>query len=108
MFNPNTIQQLKDDVGVDVLAQLMQVFLTESTKLVEQLSANSVEQNEIERLAHSLKSCARSYGADQLADIAADIETTAKSSPELVNIESKISLLSEVHKKTLNSIPKLD
>lgn len=108
MFNPNTIQQLKDDVGVDVLTQLMQVFLTESTKLVEQLTAKSVQQCEIERLAHSLKSCARSYGADQLADIAADIETAAKSSPELAIIESKISLLSEVHKKTLNSLPKLN
>ncbi len=107
MFNSNTIQQLKDDVGVDVLAQLMQVFLTESTKLIEQLSAKSVQQDEIERLAHSLKSCARSYGADQLADIAADIENLAKSNPELVSLESKISLLIEVHMKTLNSLPKL-
>lgn len=108
MFNPNTIQQLKDDVGVDVLSQLMQIFLTESTKLVEQLSAQCVPKTDIERLAHSLKSCARSYGADELADIAADIETQAKNSPELTDLAHKVMLLNDVHKQTLQALPKLN
>jgi len=108
MFNPNTIQQLKNDVGVDVLTQLMQVFMAESTKLVQQLSSNIDRTDELERLAHSLKSCARSYGADQLANIAADIEILAKNNPETQNIETKIAFLNEIHTKTVKALPTFD
>jgi two-component system phosphorelay protein LuxU len=108
MFNPNTIQQLKDDVGVEVLSKLMQVFLSESTKLVEQLTMNNVSISELERLAHSLKSCARSYGADQLADIAADIVSKAKNEPDLSNLQPILELLQEVHCQTVHHLPSLN
>ena len=67
MFNLTTLKQLEADVGAEVLAQLMAVFCQESEKLTKQIMETASLDEEAIRLSHSLKSCARSYGADKLA-----------------------------------------
>lgn len=104
MFNKNTLQQLKNDVGEDVLSQLMQVFSAESTKLVQQLNEANNDVHQIQKLAHSLKSCARSYGADQVADIAAEIESLAKLNNIDSNLEKLVLTLTKRHKKTIEQM----
>lgn len=78
MFNLTTLKQLEADVGAEVLAQLMAVFCQESEKLTKQIMETASLDEEAIRLSHSLKSCARSYGADKLADLATELETAAK------------------------------
>ena len=78
MFNLTTLKQLEADVGAEVLTQLMTVFCQESAKFTEQIMATTSLDEEAVRLSHSLKSCARSYGADELADLATVLEAAAK------------------------------
>ena len=103
MFNQSTLKQLENDVGLDVLNQLMEVFRSESTKLTERLLECDELNDDTVRLSHSLKSCSRSYGADTLAELATLLESAAKAqSQEFFSLRE--SLL-ELHTKTMLEIP---
>ncbi|MFY8350784.1 Hpt domain-containing protein [Pseudoalteromonas sp. SSM20] len=103
MFNQTTIKQLEADVGKEVLAQLFAVFAKEATKLTEQLLACTSLDEECIRLSHSLKSCARSYGADQLGALAETLETLAKNND--ASFFNERALLSEIHQATMAALP---
>ena len=104
MFNLQTLKQLEADVGTDVLAQLMTVFCNESTQLTEQLMACNTLDDECVRLSHSLKSCARSYGADTLASLAETLETLSKTQSEEFFTQRK--QLPAIQSETLAAAPK--
>ena len=108
MFNEATIEQLIDDVGIEVLSQLMSVFSAESTKLVQQLTAAESDFSDYARLAHSLKSCAKSYGADKLADVAAEIEFKAKNNDNFEQLKPCLANLEIIHSETIDHIPTLN
>jgi two-component system phosphorelay protein LuxU len=104
MFNQLTLEQLEKDVGREVLSTLMVVFCNESTKLTEQLLLCDKLNEDTLRYSHSLKSCARSYGADCLADLAEQLESSVKSqSPAFFELRNK---LNQVHTDTMRDMPK--
>lgn len=103
MFNQTTVKQLEADVGKDVLGQLFAVFQSEATKLTEQIMAVTTLDNDAERFSHSLKSCARSYGADQLGALAETLENYAKNNDTAFFAER--ALLPEIHSATMDAIP---
>lgn len=103
MFNQTTLEQLEADVGKEVLAQLFDVFKKEATKLTEQLMACTTLDEECIRLSHSLKSCARSYGADQLAALALTLESLAKENDS--SFFNERALLVEIHQATMAALP---
>lgn len=103
MFNQTTLKQLEADVGKEVLGQLFNVFRDEATKLTEQLMATTSLDDESVRLSHSLKSCARSYGADELAALAETLESLAKNNDS--NFFNERALLAELHQATMSAIP---
>ena len=103
MFNQKTVKQLEADVGKDVLGQLFAVFKSEATKLTEQIMAVTSLDNDTVRFSHSLKSCARSYGADELGALAETLETHAKNNDAAFFTER--ALLPEIHSATMVAIP---
>ena len=103
MFNQATLAQLEADVGAEVLAQLMQVFCKESTHLVSELLSCESLNEETVRLSHSLKSCSRSYGADTLADLAEQLEMSAKEGSEAFFEQRKT--LNQTVQATLSALP---
>ncbi len=106
MFNKDTLKQLKSDVGSEALIQLFGIFEKESARLVQSLCNSSELMDESERLAHSLKSCAKSYGADELSDIAAQLELAAKENNE-TDFASNLPNLSTVYVQTMSQLPTL-
>lgn len=103
MFDKSVVIQLEQDVGKDTLLQLFDVFRQESTKLVNELMACDTIDDDAIRLSHSLKSCSRSYGANQLATLAESIEKAARDK-DISFFELRMSL-PEVHSITINNIP---
>tara|TARA_B100000700_G_scaffold44789_1_gene46553 strand:+ start:1339 stop:1671 length:333 start_codon:yes stop_codon:yes gene_type:complete len=77
MIDTATFAQLQQDVGEDLAKQLLQVYLTESTQIVNDI-ADTTKQATISLNAHSLKSSSRSYGALSVGSIAEQIEHKAK------------------------------
>ena len=77
MIDQTTYSQLQQDVGHELAAKLLSVYLSESKTLIETLITTS-EPHTVEITAHSLKSSSRSYGALQLADICENIEHQVK------------------------------
>ena len=102
MFEQSVLKQLEMDVGVDTLRQLFEVFAAESTKLKQQIiTCDTIDETAI-RASHSLKSCACSYGAQTLAELAAHLEQAAREGkPSFFEIRGK---LDAIHTKTMLEI----
>jgi len=102
MFKKEAVLKLQKDVGEALTKELMLVFIDETTKLVENLLA-AHKQAQIDKIilfSHSLKSSARTYGAETLACLCEEIEVKGKS-----NNKSELNMLLEqlpdVSEKTL-------
>ena len=78
MFEQTIVQQLKVDVGDELSKSLMNVFINESTKIVEQLQSLPIDDQQVILLSHSLKSSAKTYGALILGNLCEQIEMSAK------------------------------
>jgi len=102
MFKKEAVLKLQNDVGEALVKELMLVFINETKKLVENLLV-AHEQDQIDKIilfSHSLKSSARTYGAETLACLCEKIEAAGKNknSAEL-NILFK--QLPEISEKTV-------
>jgi HPt (histidine-containing phosphotransfer) domain-containing protein len=65
---------------LDMLASLINLYLAESPKLVDELkrAAGAGDAREMARVAHSLKSCSANVGAMALSRSCAELVTVAK------------------------------
>ena len=76
------LDKLLELIGGDPnsLAELIESFLDESPMLVEQMqrAANVGDQKSLGRAAHTLKSSARDFGADQLSVLCQALEKSCK------------------------------
>lgn len=73
----STISKLANEVGEPLFEQLVEIFLQESQQHFTELSQqiNHSDLKEAIRLSHSIKSSAKTYGAEQLAELATLIES---------------------------------
>lgn len=102
-FNINTdvLARLADDVSIELMPELIQAFLAEVDTRLDTVKSTPLEDNEnhIRTQVHSIKSCARTFGATELADKAAHIEQMIDA--KVSNVESQIqqllALLPAVH-----------
>ncbi|ESY51407.1 MULTISPECIES: Hpt domain-containing protein [unclassified Mesorhizobium] len=80
----DALDKLLDLIGgdQDSLAELIESFLEESTLLVEQMrrAAESGDRSGLGRAAHTLKSSARDFGANQLSALCAAMEQSCRAS----------------------------
>ena len=80
----DALDKLLDLIGgdQDSLAELIESFLEESPLLVEQMrrAAESGDRSGLGRTAHTLKSSARDFGANQLSALCAAMEQSCRDS----------------------------
>ena len=71
-----TYDELKDTAGADFVAELVDTFLVEAPRLIDELRQAYDKRNAdvFRRSAHSLKSNGNTFGARTLAALARDLE----------------------------------
>jgi HPt (histidine-containing phosphotransfer) domain-containing protein len=72
----NRVASLRDDVGDDDFAEVLQLFLDESAEAVDRL-VSGLPAEGLERACHSLKGAARNLGFASLAELCASGERSA-------------------------------
>ena len=74
------LRNLLTDGKAEVLARVIDVYLLESPKLVHALkqAVGAADARQIERCAHSLKSCSANVGASMLSRHCAELEASAR------------------------------
>ncbi|GEA10956.1 Hpt domain-containing protein [Alteromonas sp. KUL49] len=78
--DPDVLSRLEAEVGDALLNDLINLFISETQSLHTQLidSLASAKNDDATRFAHSIKSGARTYGANALADSAAIVESALR------------------------------
>ncbi len=80
-INRETLSEMTDSIGANSLARIIKVFLDElDAQIIDicsHLAAGQIDQ--VENLAHSLKSTTATFGATDLNMIAAKLEQAARS-----------------------------
>jgi len=76
VINLNTLNSLKEATGAEFVSELMDTFFEDSPKLISELkkSLAAKDANAFRRAAHSIKSNAATFGADQLSALARELE----------------------------------
>lgn len=79
-INMTTFEELKRISGEDIIDELIQAFLDEAPIMVGQLKSafGSGDVDVFRRNAHTLKSNAATFGAEELAALAKDLEHLAR------------------------------
>ncbi|WP_087507129.1 Hpt domain-containing protein [Neiella marina] len=76
LLNRNTIESLKLQVGADMLPVVIATFVQEGEAAIEQLQ--HIDEQQLQRFCHTLKSSAAAIGADALAQEASKIDQQLK------------------------------
>lgn len=71
-----TLEQLKQDVGQDLLVTLVTIFIKETDQALEKFPSSV--HSEKQRISHSLKSSALSYGVDEVGQLSKHLEQLIK------------------------------
>lgn len=92
ILNRQTLGQLEQDVGSEMLPVVIGVFLDEVGRQREQLRLLLAEGRieELGRLAHSLKSSCGSYGAEISREQAATLEAACRQGQALDLLASQV------------------
>ena len=96
-FEKKALESYKNIMGDEyneIAKELIDTFLESSPNILDQLKS-ALENNDpktFERVAHSLKSNARTFGANDLADIAFDLEKSGNSG-DITNLGEKVNKL---------------
>ena len=91
-----TFDELKEMSGADFINELIDTFLEDSPKLIEEIRISLATNNAdaFRRAAHSLKSNAATFGAGQLAELAKELERLGKDN-RLLETGDKLKALEE-------------
>jgi HPt (histidine-containing phosphotransfer) domain-containing protein len=75
-----TFEELKEMSGADFINELIDTYLEDAPKLIEEMRTALVANNAdtFRRAAHSLKSNAATFGASQLSALAKELELLGK------------------------------
>lgn len=87
-------EELIDDLGLEVVADLLQSFIDETVDTFDLIRSALAANNlpELRRLAHSMKGISEMYGLTAAADLARQLEDTATDGIQ-TNIPSLIESL---------------
>jgi two-component system phosphorelay protein LuxU len=92
-INTQVLTKLAEDVSIENLPSLIDVFLAELDTRLTAIETAPLEgdENHLRIQIHSIKSCARTFGATELANKAAEIEKVMGNSD--IDITSQIQQL---------------
>jgi len=96
-INQTTFEELRQISGDELINELIQAFLDEAPVMVNELhtALASGDVDTFRRNAHSLKSNAGTFGAEELADLARELETLAREN-RLTEVGQKLEKLSTI------------
>lgn len=79
-IDKKTFDALKEMSGTEFIAELIDTFLEDGPKLIDQMQAalKPEEAESFRRAAHSLKSNAATFGAHELSGLAKELEDLAR------------------------------
>lgn len=108
MIDRSVFDGLKETVGADFVPELVNAFLEEAPTLIAQLrQAFLVEEAEtFRRAAHSIKSNAATFGANQLFEQARELESIAREN-RLEETGNRIDVLEETFGRSAEALKEL-
>ena len=94
-INLTTFEELKQISGDEFINELIQAFLEEAPTMLNEMQTalDSSDVDTFRRNAHSLKSNASTFGADELAELARELESLAREN-KLADVGQKLDKLS--------------
>lgn len=107
VLDMNTFNQLKESMGDDFIVELIDAFLEDAVhqmaKLRTALAANDVET--FTRAAHSLKSNAATFGANEFSALARELETMGRN--QKLEVSNQLNVLKEAFEQVKRQLIKL-
>ena len=104
-INASVFEELKQMSGAEFINELIDTFLDDSPKLLNELKtalqANNPET--FRRAAHSLKSNSATFGAGHLSDLAKELEMMGKEN-KLSEVGNRIATLQETYNKVASEL----
>ena len=108
VIDEKTFDELKQMSGAEFINELIDTFLEDSPKLIEEmesaLKANNVDS--FRRAAHSLKSNAATFGASELFALAKELEMLGKEN-RLNEIGDRLKALEESYESVREELGEL-
>ncbi len=90
----SAFEELKQTSGADFITELIDAFLEEAPKLIEELRS-ALQEGDSEtfrRAAHSLKSNSATFGASRLSELAQELEVIGRQK-RLGEVQGRIEVL---------------
>ena len=108
VIDEKTFAELKQMSGAEFINELIDTFLDDSPKLIEEmesaLKVNNVDS--FRRAAHSLKSNAATFGANELFALAKELEILGKES-KLTETGNRLKALQESYESVRKELSEL-
>ena len=108
VVDEKTFDELKQMSGAEFINELIDTFLEDSPKLIEEmgsaLKANNVDS--FRRAAHSLKSNAATFGANELFALAKELEMLGKEN-KLNETGDRLRVLEEAYESVRKELSEL-
>jgi HPt (histidine-containing phosphotransfer) domain-containing protein len=108
IIDEKTFDELKQMSGADFINELIDTFLEDSPKLIEEMGSALTVNNldSFRRSAHSLKSNAATFGAGELFALAKELEMLGKEN-KLIEAEAKLKALEESYESVRKELSEL-
>ncbi|MDG3088599.1 Hpt domain-containing protein [Vibrio hannami] len=96
-MNSHKVNDLCHEIGKDNLPVLLEIFLSELDGYQSVLSGELKDlQSPLQEISHALKSSAASFGADNLCELAKDLDDRAKAGEKINTAEYRESILESI------------
>ncbi|WP_237484056.1 Hpt domain-containing protein [Vibrio hippocampi] len=77
-MNTKTIDSLRNEIGADNLPILLGIFTSELEQYQAALTTETEQASQFQEICHSLKSSAASFGAEDLCQVATEVDDEVK------------------------------
>lgn len=98
-FDEAVFKLLGDEFGVDYAIEVLQAFLADTADKMAKLAINGHDRELVKREAHSVKGSAATFGFDDLARLARELERGAQTIP-VEQLETSVRELRQVFEVT--------
>ena len=103
ILNKDILKALEDEIGYADLSDLLKVFIEDLKENYSKLQVDTISNEELNSITHTLKSTAGTFGAEDLSILALEINTDIKSN----NFEnSSMTKLKEMISETIDVFTK--
>lgn len=107
VINMDTLNSLKETTGAEFVRELMDTFFEDSPKLISALkiALAAKDADAFRRAAHSIKSNAATFGAEQLSALARELEGRGREND--LEIGSRLEALEEAFQEAKSQLIEL-